>query len=150
MRQRVGSPVPETPDVGREDLKEYMTQQQKIIKVKGGLLELGRQIGHVSQACRVKGYSGDSFQPNGELIPEEVRSKVRRWCDYIDYRAVDRGFRNDTFMQGWVACRTRKERQDPLVCDPHAREKPGRYCIFVKVIDIFGNDTSQAFNVEVK
>ena len=29
------------------------------------------------------------------------------------------------------------------------RGKPGKYCILVKVIDIFGNDTSQAFDVEV-
>jgi len=28
-------------------------------------------------------------------------------------------------------------------------EKPGKYRILVKVVDIFGNDTSQAFEVEV-
>jgi DNA modification methylase len=88
--------------------------------------------------------------PNTELIPEDVRSKVKKWSDYIDYWAVDWDFRNDTFMQGWVAYRTRKERKLPLTSDAHAYEKPGRYRILVKVIDIFGNDTSQAFDVEVK
>jgi DNA modification methylase len=92
----------------------------------------------------------DFVIPNTELIPEEVRSKVKKWSDYIDYWAVDWDFQNDTFMQGWVAYRTRKERKLPLVSDPHAYEKPGKYRIFVKVIDIFGNDTSQAFDVEVK
>jgi adenine-specific DNA-methyltransferase len=87
---------------------------------------------------------------NTELIPEEVRSKVKKWSDFIDYWAVDWDFQNDTFMQGWVAYRTRKERKLPLVCDPHTYEKPGKYRILVKVIDIFGNDTSQAFDVEVK
>ena len=87
---------------------------------------------------------------NTELIPEEVRSKVKKWSDYIDYWAVDWDFRNDTFMQGWVAYRTRKERKLPLGSDAHAYEKPGKYRILVKVIDIFGNDTSQAFDVEVK
>lgn len=58
-------------------------------------------------------------------------------------------FQNGAFMQGWVAFRTRKERKLPLVSDPHAYDKPGRYRILVKVIDIFGNDTSQAFDVEV-
>jgi len=92
----------------------------------------------------------DFVIPNTELIPEEVRSKVKKWSDYIDYWAVDWDFRNDTFMQGWVAYRTRQERKLPLVCDPHKYDKPGRYRILVKVIDIFGNDTSQAFDVEAK
>jgi adenine-specific DNA-methyltransferase len=91
----------------------------------------------------------DFVIPNTELIPEDVRSKVKKWSDYIDYWAVDWDFQNDTFMQGWVAYRTRKERKLPLVSDPHTYEKPGKYRILVKVIDIFGNDTSQAFDVEV-
>jgi PKD repeat protein len=62
---------------------------------------------------------------------------------------VDWDFQNDTFMQGWVAYRTRKKRELPLISDSHTYEKPGKYCILVKVIDIFGNDTSQAFDVEV-
>ena len=53
-------------------------------------------------------------------------------------------------MQGWVAFRTRKERKLALTSDPHVYQKPGKYRILVKVIDIFGNDTSQAFDVEVK
>ena len=92
----------------------------------------------------------DFVIPNTELIPEDVRSKVKKWSDYIDYWAMDWDFQNDTFMQGWVAYRTRKERKLPLVSDPHAYEKPGKYRVLVKVIDIFGNDTSQAFDVEVK
>lgn len=92
----------------------------------------------------------DFVIPNTELIPEDVRSKVKKWSDYIDYWAVDWDFRNDTFMQGWVAYRTRKERKLPLNSDAHTYEKPGEYRILVKVIDIFGNDTSQSFGVEVK
>ena len=92
----------------------------------------------------------DFVIPNTELIPEDVRSKVKKWSDYIDYWAVDWAFQNDTFMQGWVAFRTRKERKLPLVSDPHTYEKPGKYSVLIKVIDIFGNDTSQAFDVEVK
>jgi len=91
----------------------------------------------------------DFVIPNTELIPEDVRSKVRKWSDYIDYWAVDWDFQNDTFMQGFVAYRTRKERKLPLVSDPHTYEKPGKYRVLVKVIDIFGNDTSQAFDVEL-
>ena len=86
---------------------------------------------------------------NSELIPDDVRSKVSKWADYIDYWAVDWDFRNDTFMQGWVAYRTRKDRTLPLVSDPHTYEKPGDYRVLVKVIDVFGNDTTQAFDVVV-
>lgn len=92
----------------------------------------------------------DFMIPNTELIPEDVRSKVKKWPDYIDYWAVDWDFQNDTFMQGWVAYRTRQERKLPLSSDSHAYEKPGEYRVLVKVIDIFGNDTSQAFDVRVK
>lgn len=92
----------------------------------------------------------DFVIPNTELIPEEVRSKVKKWSDYIDYWAVDWDFKNDTFMQGWVAYRTQKERGLPLVSEPRAYEIPGKHRVLVKVIDIFGNDTTQAFDLEVK
>lgn len=92
----------------------------------------------------------DFVIPNSELIPDEVRGKVKKWSDYIDYWAIDWDFRNDTFMQGWVAYRTRKQRKLSLTSDPHSYEQPGKYRVLVKVIDIFGNDTSQAFDVEVK
>jgi hypothetical protein len=51
---------------------------------------------------------------------------------------------------GWVAYRTRKERKLPLLSDPHTYERSGTHQVLVKVIDIFGNDTSQAFAVEAK
>ncbi len=85
--------------------------------------------------------------PYADLIPEEVREKITKWSDYVDYWAVDWDFRSDTFMQGWVAYRTRKERKLPLTSDEHTYEKPSTYTIMVKVVDIFGNDTSQTFEV---
>ena len=38
-----------------------MTTEEKVIKNKLGLLELARQLGNVAQACRIMGYSRDSF-----------------------------------------------------------------------------------------
>ena len=92
----------------------------------------------------------DFVIPNTELIPKEVRKRVKKWSDYIDYWAVDWDFKNDTFMQGWVAYRTRKNRMLPVFSDEHFYQKPGQYAVLVKVIDIFGNDTSQAHVVEMK
>ncbi|OGW18057.1 MAG: hypothetical protein A3G93_02630 [Nitrospinae bacterium RIFCSPLOWO2_12_FULL_45_22] len=92
----------------------------------------------------------DFVIPNTDLIPEDIRSKIRKWSDYIDYWAVDWDFQNDTFMNGWVTYRTRKDRTLALRSDVHSYEKPGKYTVMVKVVDIFGNDTSQAFEVEVK
>ena len=44
-----------------------MNTAQKVIKVKVGLLELAKQLGNVSQACKVRGYSRDSFYRFKEL-----------------------------------------------------------------------------------
>jgi len=88
--------------------------------------------------------------PNPELVPEEVRSKIEKWSDYVDYWAVDWDFRDDTFMQSWVTYRTRKDRSLGLKSDPHIYQEPGEYAVMVKVIDIFGNDTSKVVRIKVE
>lgn len=92
----------------------------------------------------------DFVIPTVNLIPEEVENKIVKWSDYIDYWAIDWDFKEDSFRQGWVTYRTRKDRKLNLESDSHKYEHPGNYCLLVKVIDIFGNDTSQSISIEVE
>jgi DNA modification methylase len=91
----------------------------------------------------------DFVIPHTDLIPDDVKDKIKKWTDWIDYWAIDFDFRNDTFNNEWTSYRTKKDRQLNLKAS-HIYEQSGKYKIFVKVIDIFGIDTSQVYEVEVK
>lgn len=86
---------------------------------------------------------------NTDLIPEEVRKKIKKWSDYIDYWAVDWDFKDDTFHNQWQSYRTRRDRALQLKSDGHKYKKKNKYTIMIKVIDIFGNDTTHIEEVTV-
>lgn len=94
----------------------------------------------------------DFVLPTPELVPVTVRDKIRSWSDYVDYWAVDFTFgeegETDTFRNQWQSYRTRADRTLHLTAE-HDYAKPGRYVVLVKVVDIFGNDTTTAVEVAV-
>jgi hypothetical protein len=56
-----------------------MTTAEKVIKTKVGLLELGKQLGNVSKACRVMGYSRDSFYRFKERTRLAEKQRCKRY-----------------------------------------------------------------------
>ncbi len=102
------------------------------------------------------------------VVSREVLTKT--WSDWIDYWAVDFDFENRKeivriteadgtereawtggyiFENEWQAFRTRQDRQLELTSAEHEYPKKGRYKIGVKVIDIFGNDTTKVVEVSL-
>ncbi|WP_395620559.1 site-specific DNA-methyltransferase [Dokdonella sp.] len=53
------------------------------------------------------------------------------------------------FENEWQSFRTRKQRELELITAEHAYDRPGRYIVAVKVVDIFGNDTMTLVPVNV-
>src|SRR5271157_3157852 len=57
-----------------------MTKEQKIIRAKAGLLELAKQLGNVSQACKIMGYTrvvGVGIETADMLVREVFSREIR-------------------------------------------------------------------------
>ncbi|MGH2868282.1 MAG: site-specific DNA-methyltransferase [Solirubrobacteraceae bacterium] len=92
----------------------------------------------------------DFLIPSEELIPPNVRDQISSWTDLIDYWSVDFDFSDEVFDNQWQAYRSRDEPTLATQSDWHEYPGPGRYAIVVKIIDIFGNDTTKLAEVRIK
>ena len=124
------------------------------------------ELAHLAVETRVKKRSvtvelTDFLLPNPELVPPSIRDKITSWSDYVDYWAVDFDFgtagtgagtaadrAGDTFHNQWQSYRTRADRRLELAAD-HDYDGPGTRRIQVKVVDVFGNDTTSEVEVRV-
>ena len=107
-------------------------------------LELAHEIKGRKVTVKLK----DFIIANPEYLPEEVRDKIKKFSDYIDYWAVDWDYQGDTFHNGWQSFRTRKEPKLEIQAT-YAYNESGKKKILVKVVDIFGNDTTKMIEVKI-
>lgn len=113
------------------------------------------ELAHVDLDVRRQGSEAcvvlmDFIIPSEDLIPAQVRDEITSWSDFIDYWSVDYDHRDEPFHNQWQSYRTRVEPALATQSDWHEYPQAGRYAIVVKIIDIFGNDTTKLAEVRIK
>lgn len=90
-----------------------------------------------------------NFMVPPDDIPEEVQRAITHWSQLVDYWAIDWDYRGDTFHNQWQSYRTKKNSKLQLNAT-NTYDVRGKYTVVIKAIDILGNDTTKAVEVEVE
>ncbi|MFA5778500.1 MAG: site-specific DNA-methyltransferase [Candidatus Paceibacterota bacterium] len=131
--------------------------------------------GEIAEALRPGGSKvvvedGQVVKISKDKKTEEISKEIltKKWSDWIDYWAVDFDFSSRKeiikvvedgkekevwtgdyiFDNEWQSFRTKKNRNLDLVTSPKVATK-GKHKIAVKVVDIFGNDTTKIIEVKI-
>ena len=131
--------------------------------------------GEIAEALRPGGSKvvvedGQVVKISKDKKTEEISKEIltKKWSDWIDYWAVDFDFASRKeiikimedgkekevwtgdyiFDNEWQSFRTKKNRNLDLVTSPKVATK-GKHKIAVKVVDIFGNDTTKVIEVTI-
>ncbi len=83
------------------------------------------------------------------IISEKVKEKITSFSDYIDFWAIDFNYKDNIFKNRWYSFRTPKDRKLTLKSTPYLYKKSGVFNLSVKLIDIFGIETVESFNVKI-
>ncbi|MFX1408961.1 MAG: site-specific DNA-methyltransferase [Promethearchaeota archaeon] len=86
--------------------------------------------------------------PYESLISDEIKMNIKKWTDWIDYWAIDFNNKSDVFNVMWVSYRTPKNRDLKLNSKSYKFDKNNMFKVLIKVINIFGIETIQGYNVE--
>jgi hypothetical protein len=97
-----------------------------------------------------------SFLPSLTEVPEKELTAlqeraIKSGFDFIDFWAVDFNYHpGQPFNHHWQAFRTRRDRSLPTVSDQaYSYDQPGNYTACVKVVDVFGADTSITVPIKI-
>ena len=98
-----------------------------------------------------------SFLPSLTEVPEKELTAlqeraIKSGFDFIDFWAVDFNYHpGQPFNHHWQAFRTRRDRSLPTVSDQsYSYDQPGNYTACVKVVDVFGSDTSITVPIKIE
>ncbi len=147
--------------IGLEDFGVFYAQQDADVAAAGLKNGGSRVIVDNGQVVRVA-------KDKKGILKKEILTES--WQDWIDYWAVDYDFESQReiiavtegdatketwtgryiFENQWQDFRVRGDRSLRTVSDPHTYDTPGEYKIAVKVVDVFGNDTTKVVKLKVK
>ena len=153
------------------DLEQELGVKIKLVRIPREIMEKNRKdpppffevaslqaepVYHTADGERQVDIKLINFLPSLTEVPEKELTALQERAlnsgfDFIDFWAVDFNYHPDQpFNHHWQAFRTRKDRSLPTVSDQgYTYDAKGEYTACVKVIDVFGADTSITVPIKI-